>query len=101
MHDKAILCYMCSWSHVYSFVDGLVPGGSEGIWLVDIVVLQIRLKTPSTPIVLSLTPLLGTPHSIQWLAVSICLCICKARASQETAISGSFEHALVGIHNSF
>jgi hypothetical protein len=30
MHDKAILCYICSWSHVYSFVDGLVPGSSGG-----------------------------------------------------------------------
>ena len=26
--DKAILCYICIWSHVYSFVDGLVPGNS-------------------------------------------------------------------------
>jgi hypothetical protein len=25
MPDKATLCYICSWSHVYSFVDGLVP----------------------------------------------------------------------------
>jgi hypothetical protein len=33
----AILCYICSWSHVYSFVDGLVPEsfGRSGwlIWL--------------------------------------------------------------------
>jgi hypothetical protein len=35
MLDKAILCYICSWSHVYSFVDGLVPGSSEGSgWLI-------------------------------------------------------------------
>jgi hypothetical protein len=30
--NKAILCYICSWSHrslhVYSLVDGLVPGSS-------------------------------------------------------------------------
>jgi hypothetical protein len=38
------------------------------------------LQTPSTSSVLSLTPLLGTPHSVQWLAVSIRLCICKALA---------------------
>jgi hypothetical protein len=31
MHNKAILCYICSWSHVFSFVDGLVPGRS-GAW---------------------------------------------------------------------
>ena len=29
MHDKTIFCYLCSWSHVYSFVDGLVPGSSS------------------------------------------------------------------------
>jgi hypothetical protein len=35
MHDKAILCYIFSWTHVYSFVDSLVPGNSEGSgWLV-------------------------------------------------------------------
>ena len=51
-----------------------------GVWLVDIVVLPMGLKTPSTPSVLSLTLLLGTPHSVQWLAVSIHLCICKALA---------------------
>jgi hypothetical protein len=34
MSHKAILCYICNWSHeshhVYSLVDGLVPGCSEG-----------------------------------------------------------------------
>jgi hypothetical protein len=30
MPDKTILYYVCSWSHVYSFVDGLVPGSSGG-----------------------------------------------------------------------
>jgi hypothetical protein len=72
MHDKAILCNICSWSHVYSFVDGLVPGRSWGTsWL-------ILLQSGSTPLDLSLTPLLGTPCSVQWLAVSIHLCICNA-----------------------
>jgi hypothetical protein len=32
------------------------------------------------PSVLCLTPPLGTPCSVQWLAVSICLCICQALA---------------------
>ena len=50
-------------------------------WLVDIVVvLPMGLQTPSAHSVLSLTPLLGTPHSVQWLAESIRLCICKALA---------------------
>jgi hypothetical protein len=34
MPNKAILCYICSWSHgslhVYCLVGGLVPGSSEG-----------------------------------------------------------------------
>jgi hypothetical protein len=51
-----------------------------GVWLVDIVVLPMGLKTPSTPSVLSLIPLLGTPCSVQWLASSICLFIRKALA---------------------
>jgi hypothetical protein len=33
--DKAILCYICSWSHAYSFADSLVPGSSAGSgWLI-------------------------------------------------------------------
>jgi hypothetical protein len=42
-----------------------------------------------------LTPLLGTLYSVPWLDVSIRLC---SRASQKTAISGSCQHALLGIH---
>ena len=41
-----------------------------GDWLVDIVVLPVGLQFPSTPSVLSLTPLLGNPHSVQRLAAS-------------------------------
>jgi hypothetical protein len=88
--DKAILCYLCSWSrgslHVYSLVGGLVPGhfgvggGAWRAWLVDIVVFPMELQTISTPSALSLTPPLGTQCSVQWLAVSICLCICQALA---------------------
>ena len=29
MCDKAIVCYICIWSHVYSLVGALVPGSSE------------------------------------------------------------------------
>jgi hypothetical protein len=84
MPDKAILCYICSWSHVYSLVGGLIPGRSGGkggvYWLVDIVVLPMGLQIPSASSVLSLTPLLlpahlvpptPTPHSVQWLAANI------------------------------
>jgi hypothetical protein len=45
--------------------------------LIDIVVFPMGLQTPSTPSVLSLTLLLGIWCSVQWLAVSICPCICK------------------------
>jgi hypothetical protein len=40
----------------------------------------MRLQTPSVPSVLPLTPPLGSPCSVQWLAVSICICICQALA---------------------
>ena len=39
-----------------------------------------RLQTPSAPSVLSLAPSLGTLCSVQWLAMSIRLCICQALA---------------------
>jgi hypothetical protein len=38
------------------------------------------LQSPLTPSVSSLTPLLGTLCSVQWLAANISLCICKALA---------------------
>jgi hypothetical protein len=48
--------------------------------MVDIVVLPMGLKTPSALSVFALTLSLGTPCSVQWLAVSIHLCICQALA---------------------
>jgi len=51
-----------------------------GFWLVDIVVFPMGLQTSSDPSVLSLTPPWGTLFSVQWLAVSICLCICQVLA---------------------
>jgi hypothetical protein len=38
------------------------------------------LQTPSAPSVLSLTPPLGILCLVQWLAESICLCICQVLA---------------------
>jgi hypothetical protein len=49
-------------------------------WLVHIVVPPRGLQTPSAPWVLSLAPSLGTLCSVQWMAVSIHLCICQALA---------------------
>jgi hypothetical protein len=71
MSNKVILCYICSWSHeslhVYSLVDRLVPGSSEGYWLVHIVVPSMVLRAPSAPSVLSLAPPLRTLCSVQFL----------------------------------
>jgi hypothetical protein len=84
MTDKAILCYICIWSHeshhVFSLIGGLVPGSSGGYWLVHIVVPPMGLQTPSASWVLFLAPSLGTLCSIQWMAVSIHFCICQALA---------------------
>jgi hypothetical protein len=46
--------------------------------LFDIIVLPMGLQTPSVPSVLSLTPPLRSPCSVQRLAVSICICIGQA-----------------------
>ena len=77
MLDKAILCYICIWSHdslyVYSLVGGLVPGSSGGLvsWhcsLCGIAILFNSFSTaPSTSI--------GSPSSVRWLAVRICIYI--------------------------
>jgi hypothetical protein len=45
MPNKAILCYICSWSHgslhVFSLVDGLVPGSSGDTgWFILLFLLQ-------------------------------------------------------------
>ena len=58
----------------------LSPWEVLGDWLFDIVVLPMGLQSPSTLLVLSLTLLLGTQYSFQWLAASIHLCNHKALA---------------------
>jgi hypothetical protein len=48
MPNKAILCYIRSWSHgplhVYSLFSDLVPGISRVVWLGDTVVLPMKFK---------------------------------------------------------
>jgi hypothetical protein len=87
MSNKAILCYICNWSHaslhVYSLFGGPNPGSSCGVgrgWSVDTDAPSMGLQTSSAPLVPSPTPPSGTPLSVQWLAASICLCICQALA---------------------
>ena len=91
---KAILCYIYSWSHgflhVYSLVGGLVLG--RGSCLVDIVVLPMRLQTPSAFSVLSLSPTLREVPTLSPMVgceQSHLYWSSSGRASQVTAISGS------------
>jgi len=65
-------------SNVYNIYTFKIWGSWE-LWLVSIIVLR-GLQTPSAPSILSLTPPMGTLFSVQWLAVSICCCICHALA---------------------
>ena len=105
MPYKAILCYICGWSHgllhVYSLVGGLVPGSSgEGVWLVDIVVLLMGLQILSAPSGLPLTPPLGSPCSVQWLASSNHPCICQALVEHLRRQLYQTQQALLVICNS-
>jgi hypothetical protein len=55
MPNKAILCYKCNWSHgflIYTLWLVVYSWELWGVWLVDIVVLPMKLKTPSAPPVL-------------------------------------------------
>jgi hypothetical protein len=105
MPDKAILCYICSWSHgslhVYSLVGGLVPGSSgRSGWLILLFFLWVANPFSSfspfsnfsigDPL---FSPMVGREHPPLYMSDS-------GRASQETNISGSCQQALLGIHNS-
>jgi hypothetical protein len=50
------------------------------VWLVDFVVLPMGLQTPSVPSVLPRTPPFGFLGSVQWMTVSIYICIGQALA---------------------
>jgi hypothetical protein len=85
MTDKAILCYICGWSHrsfhMYTLVGGLVPGSSEGTGWFMLLLLLWGCK----PLQL-LGSFLWSLHwgpclcSVQWLAESFHFCICQALA---------------------
>ena len=81
MQDKATLCYICSWSHVYSFVPGLVPGRSgKGHLVGSYCCSSSGVANPFN----SFSPFSNS--SIQDPVLS--------------PMVGSFQHALLGIHNS-
>jgi hypothetical protein len=73
MFSKAILCYICGWSHgplhVYSLVGGLVPGNSGGFgWLMLLFFLwgckpiQLLLSFNSSIGDFVLSPMFGFEH---------------------------------------
>ena len=83
MPDKAILCYICCWSHgsfhIYTLVSGLVPG-SPGVPVSWYCCSSYGVVIPFTSFSPSPNSSLGSLCSVQWLAVSICICIGQALA---------------------
>jgi hypothetical protein len=86
---------------VYSLIGGLVPGSSEGTgWLTLLILLwgckplqllgSFSSSSSGDPV---LSPMVSCDHLPLYLSGS-------CRASQETAVSGYCQQALVGIHNS-
>jgi hypothetical protein len=102
MSNKAILCYICSWSqgflHVYVLFGWWFSPWEfwdRGVWLVDIADLPMGLQTPTAPSVLPLTPPLGTPWSVYgWLQASTSVSVRFLQSLSETAISGSCQQLL-------
>lgn len=77
---QSILCNICAKGlrliKVYSLVDGLVSGSSQGLRLVDIVVdTPMKLTLPTVLSFLPLTLSYRLPTSIQWLTLTICICL--------------------------
>jgi hypothetical protein len=103
--DQAILCYIFSWNHESYYVCSLVGGlvrGSSGV----LVSSYCCSSYGAANLFRSLGPfsssLIGDPmlrsmdnceHPLQCLSGT-------GRASQERALSGSFQQALIGIHKS-
>jgi len=104
-HTRPFLCYKSCWSHgslhVYSLVGGLVPGSSgTSAWLICCssygVANHLNYFSPfSNSYIGDLirSPMVGSEHSPLYL--SGC-----GRASQETAISGSWQHVPLRISSS-
>ena len=106
MPDKAILCYICSWSHgshhVYSLVGGWFSPWDlwESGWLILLFFYGVAnpfssfSHFPNSSIgVPMLSPMDDCEHPPLYLSG-------LGRASQETTISGSCQKAFVVIHNS-
>jgi hypothetical protein len=94
MPDKAILCYICNWSHgslhVYSLVRDLLPGSSGGFgWLILLFILCKPLQLFQS-----------FPELLHWRLCAQFNGWLQADPSQETATSGSCQQVLLGIHKS-
>jgi hypothetical protein len=105
MTDKAILCYIHSWSHefhhVYSLVGTLVPGSSGGTGWFILMFLLWGCKPLSSLCPFS-SSYIGDPvlSLMDGCEYPLLYWSGTGRASQETAIAGSYQQALLGIHNS-
>ena len=79
MPYRTVLCYTCAQGHeaayVCSLVSGFVSWNTEGPGLVDTVILPMGLQSSSAPLVIPLTLPYWSLASIQWLAVSVCICL--------------------------
>ena len=95
MPDKAILYYICNWSHVYSLIDGLVPVSfGRSVCLILLFFLWVYkplhlLQSFSNSSIGDpmLSPMVGCEHLPLYLSGS-------GRASQETAVSVVSKHFL-------
>jgi hypothetical protein len=103
MPDKAILCYICSWSHwsphMYFLVGGLVPGSSGGSGWLILLFFLCSFYGAANPFS-SFSP---SPNSSIGVPMISLMVGCKplplywsgtGRASQESAISGFCQQAL-------
>ena len=104
MSHKPTPCYICSWRHGSLHVDslvGLVPGSSGDTgWFILLFLLWGCKPFSSLDLFSSscigepvLSPINHYEHPLLYLSVT-------SRASQETAILGSCQQALFGIHSS-
>jgi hypothetical protein len=104
--NKAILCHICSWSYRYLHVYSLVGSPVSGIfWRSGQLILLLPLWGCDLPQLLkfllqllhqgpTLSPMTDCKYLPLYLSGS-------GRASQETAMSGSYQPSLPRIHNSF
>jgi hypothetical protein len=108
MPNKAILCYISSWSHGSPpppprvlFGWWFSPCELWGVWLVDIAVLPEGLYIPKASAVLALTSPFWSWCSVQCFTACISICIGQAlTASQRTTIASFCQQVLLGISNS-